>query len=244
MVDARDLADPLESPAQPPGRRPRIAYLSFSSAEFDARTFRMARSAMDAGFEVVVYARWHRQTAAVEERDGYRIVRVPFNWKLAVPGLRRRELRRARASMAAMAAEQALAASTGATTTGDDAPVDVPRPPLTTRLRNLPRRIVRRALRPIRRWHWVERLKDWPLRPMGWAIALEDVVEPADIWHGMWAGSLPALGRMRRRHGGRTIYDSRDVFMRSRTVRPPRSARSEILEWRRAALGARPSTWC
>ena len=32
----------------------------------------------------------------------------------------------------------------------------------------------------------------------------------------MWAGSLPALERMRRRHGGRTIYDSRDVYMSSR----------------------------
>ncbi len=51
---------------------------------------------------------------------------------------------------------------------------------------------------------------------MGWAIALDDVVEPADIWHGMWAGSLPALDRMRRRYGGRAVYDSRDVFMHSR----------------------------
>jgi glycogen synthase len=56
----------------------------------------------------------------------------------------------------------------------------------------------------------------FPLRPMGWAIALEDVVEPADIWHGMWAGSLPALHRLRARFGGHTIYDSRDVYMRSR----------------------------
>src|SRR5262249_47501474 len=50
------------------------------------------------------------------------------------------------------------------------------------------------------------------------------VTEPADIWHGLWAGSLPALQRSRRRHGGRTIYDSRDVYMRSREfdrLRPP-----------------------
>ena len=51
---------------------------------------------------------------------------------------------------------------------------------------------------------------------MGWAVALDAVAEPADIWHGMWAGSLPALGRLRRRHGGRTIYDSRDVYLHSR----------------------------
>jgi glycosyltransferase involved in cell wall biosynthesis len=36
------------------------------------------------------------------------------------------------------------------------------------------------------------------------------------MWHGMWAGSLPALVRLQRRHGGRTIYDSRDVYMLSR----------------------------
>ena len=51
---------------------------------------------------------------------------------------------------------------------------------------------------------------------MGWASALDEVAEPADLWHGMWAGSLPALDRLRARHGGRTIYDSRDIYMRSR----------------------------
>ncbi len=35
------------------------------------------------------------------------------------------------------------------------------------------------------------------------AAWFERQVEPHDIWHGMWAGSLPALSRVRRRHGGR-----------------------------------------
>jgi glycosyltransferase involved in cell wall biosynthesis len=56
----------------------------------------------------------------------------------------------------------------------------------------------------------------FPLRPLGWAEALDDVLEPADIWHGMWAGSLAVLARARARHGGRTIYDSRDVYLLSR----------------------------
>jgi glycosyltransferase involved in cell wall biosynthesis len=56
----------------------------------------------------------------------------------------------------------------------------------------------------------------FPVHPLGWAIPLEGYVEPSDIWHGMWAGSLPALVRLRRKHGGRTIYDSRDVYMRAR----------------------------
>ena len=86
------------------------------------------------------------------------------------------------------------------------------------RVRPLPIRIAgrikRRITRPFR--HWWRRMRTFPLYPMGWAAALEDTAEPADIWHGMWAGSLPALARLRRRHGGRTIYDSRDVYMQSR----------------------------
>ena len=66
---------------------------------------------------------------------------------------------------------------------------------------------------------------------MGWAWALERVAEPADIWHGMWAGSLPALERMRRRHGGRTIYDSRDVYMHSRDFARAGWPVRDILAW-------------
>lgn len=56
----------------------------------------------------------------------------------------------------------------------------------------------------------------FPLRPMAWAVALDDVAEPADIWHGMWATSLPALQRLRSHHGGKTVYDCRDILLRSR----------------------------
>ncbi len=80
----------------------------------------------------------------------------------------------------------------------------------------------------------------FPLRPMAWAVALEDAVEPADLWHGMWAGSLPALGRLRRKHGGRTIYDSRDIYLHSRAFdRMGRIRRGALLQierhWARAA---------
>ncbi len=76
------------------------------------------------------------------------------------------------------------------------------------------RRTTRRVARRLKRWRAIVLM--FPLRPLGWAVALESVVEPADIWHGMWAGSLPALKRLRRLHGGRSIYDSRDVYMHSR----------------------------
>ena len=80
-------------------------------------------------------------------------------------------------------------------------------------LQSIPHRI-RGRVRPFGQlWR---QLVMFPLGPRGWAFALESVVEPADIWHGMWAGSLPALSRLRKRYGGRTIYDSRDIFMESR----------------------------
>jgi glycosyltransferase involved in cell wall biosynthesis len=80
----------------------------------------------------------------------------------------------------------------------------------------------------------------YPIRPIAWARALERVAEPADVWHGMWAGSLPALDRLRGRHGGRTIYDSRDVYMESRNLatapRPIRAALSWLeRRWARRA---------
>ncbi len=203
--------------SQVPAARPRIAYLSFSTGEYDARTFRMAKSAVAAGWDVTVYARWHRGLAPVEERDGYRLVRAPRDWRYIVPGLRRLARRRYRAAMA-----RKPSSWNAATTAGSEAS-----------LRST-------LFSPLERWHWWPRIREFPLRPMGWAVALDDVVEPADVWHGMWAGSLPALARMRRRHGGRTIYDSRDVFMQSRQyARLGRPGRN-LLEWaeRRWARGA------
>ena len=47
---------------------PRIAYLSYSTGEFDGRTHRMARTALEAGYDVVVYARWQRDLPLEEER--------------------------------------------------------------------------------------------------------------------------------------------------------------------------------
>ncbi len=74
-------------------------------------------------------------------------------------------------------------------------------------------------------------MREFLLRPRGWAVALEDVAEPADIWHGMWVGSLPAVLAMRRRHGGRAIYDSRDVFMRSREYARLGQPGRAVLAW-------------
>lgn len=219
---------------------PRIAYLSYSTAEFDARTRRMARTALDAGFDVTVYARWKEGLPLEEQRSGYRLVRVPADSLLAIPGLRRRG-KRSLAALRRRLADDASGTtrSTGQAgswspgpatgqgptglgpTTDDDRPDPLRRVPSV--LRGTPAGRLLRASKPLlRRFYRFARrvvirpLLVFPIVPLAWAVALDDDVEPADIWHGMWAGSLPALDRLRRRQGGRTIYDSRDVYMRSR----------------------------
>lgn len=226
-------------------RGPRIAYLTYGSGQYDARTFRMARSAIAAGYDVTVYARWYQGLPLVDERDGYRVVRVPYDWQLAIPGLRggaRRRLADAMTLAAAPAAPEEDGEVEGWTgnddpgvgvdPTGDGSSV-ADTPVESGRVRPLPIRLAgrakRRITRPYRRW-W-RLLRTFPLYPMGWAAALETTAEPADIWHGMWAGSLPALARLRGRHGGRTIYDSRDVYMQSRDFARAGWPGKAILEW-------------
>ena len=210
---------------------PRIAYLTYSSAEFDGRTQRMARTAVAAGYDVVVYARWQKGLAFAEDGPGYRIVRIPAVPDLALPWRRARGRRRLAEIMAGAtttSAEGTPAGNPPATTT-QATPAAAPRPS-----RSLPAKVIGRIARAVRRLarrarqaigRAVKRLPDLPLRkpimlfpqrPIGWAIPLEQYAEPADIWHGMWSGSLPALVRLRAKHGGRAIYDSRDVYMRSR----------------------------
>lgn len=211
-------ADPAGAPAGPTTAGRRVAYLTFGTGLYDARTLRMARTARAAGYDVRIYARWYPGLPPTEERDGFTIVRVPSNWKLAVPFLRRRTRARLAARLRAAARNEGAGARTGAGTGDEDgggAPAAAT--PDTTE-RSLPVRAIRgvgrRILRPWR--DWKQLIFQFPLRGLGWAAALEEQAEPADIWHGMWAGSLPALVRLRDRDRATAIYDSRDIYMESR----------------------------
>jgi glycosyltransferase involved in cell wall biosynthesis len=205
----------------------------------------MARSAVAAGNEVTVYARWEPGLRPVEDADGYRVVRVPADWRYLIPGLRGLALRRAERAMAAarrlpppVPRQPDPTNPPDPTGRKDDAtgpdpasgsiasrPATTPAVGLTVQGRGRRRRnplgsmrhvaaLVQRPVAGLLLWQRL--VKMFPLRPLGWVVALDRVIEPADVWHGMWAGSLPALAGMRRRHGGRTIYDSRDVYMLSR----------------------------
>ncbi|HXI80297.1 MAG TPA: hypothetical protein VNM34_05700, partial [Verrucomicrobiae bacterium] len=169
-----------------PGRPPRrIAYVSFSTGQFDSRTERMARSVIAAGDSVVAYARWEPGLSLVEEREGYRLVRVPVDTFMAIPGMgasgrRRLERRQARA----------LAAATGgaAPTTPTASPAADPRAvgplaaaPATGGLTGRVRRAASGTplFRPLRAVRDLARLpRRWLLFPASlraFAVALDDV---------------------------------------------------------------------
>ncbi|MEO5965456.1 MAG: glycosyltransferase [Candidatus Limnocylindrales bacterium] len=225
-------------------RRPRIAFLSYSSAAFDARTARMARSAVQAGFDVVVYARLQDGLPPVEQREGYRVLRAPWRWWLAFPGLR--SLSRGRSKRRAAGRGTGTSGSTGSAGRGqggaqpgsglpgatplDASVVRAANPDLRSRISKTVRSRFLQLAGPF--GFTLRTILMFPIKPMGWSHGLEGVVEPADIWHGMWAGSLPSLLRYQRRLGGRTIYDSRDVYMESRSFarssRPMRALLARI----------------
>ena len=242
-------------------RRLRIGILSFSSAQFDSRSLRIARSAVACGHEVTIYARWEPGLAREETADGYRIVRRPSPLGLLLPWRRARRIEgrdgfgapprkratRERTAQAPAAATAGAATTAGAhVATGAETAVSAatavsahaaPQGATSARVTRggagtLAIRALGAPLRPVRRVRsrvtrrLLSRVKPFPLMPMAWAIALDDVLEPADIWHGMWATSLPALARAHSRHGGRTIYDCRDILLRSgHYERMPRTGR-------------------
>ena len=128
-----------------PGARPRIAYLSYSTGEFDARTFRMAE------FRHRLQLGGHRLRALASgpcrDRAAGRVSAgpAPSEWRYLVPGLCR------------------IAAD------------DIGRP--SQRMASGPRRLhqsertraarSRFRFRPLERWHWWQRIREFPLQPMG-----------------------------------------------------------------------------
>ncbi len=212
----------------------RVAFVSYSTGEFDSRTERMAGSVVETDADVVAYARWAPGLPLVEERAGYRMVRVPVDTLMAVPGLgwlaRRRLSRAMVASTTGAVPSGARAASSGARAGTKPRAADpravgalaatAPDRGLTGRIRRLvsgtplfrPLRAVRDLTRLPRRWLL------FPASLRAFAVALDGIAAPADLWHGMSIQALPAVVRRKQRSGGVAVYDSRDIYMHAREL--------------------------
>jgi glycosyltransferase involved in cell wall biosynthesis len=227
-------------------RRRRIAFVSFSTGAYDSRTERMARSVLDAGHDVVAYARWEPGLPLIEQRDGYRLVRVPVDTRMAIPGLAGRARRRLAAQVAASEAAAGAAPATPVAGAAGAAPATRAADPravgplaATPPARGLTGRVRRAAqgtwlFEPLRRVRDLARLpRRWFLFPASlraFAIALDQVAEPADLWHGMSIQGLPAVVRRKRRTGGAAVYDSRDIYMHARELARVGGLRRRLFE--------------
>lgn len=191
----------------------RVGILSPGTSEFDSRAHRIARSLVARGDTVTIYSRQRPGLPTEESVDGYRVVRMPLS-----------------------------AGDVAALRTAMQGAPKSARPGRPGSLLGRVRRLVRRGVGAARtlwlRWSdrvpIIHRFRIFPLRARDWAGWFERGVEPQDVWHGMWAPSLPALERVRARHGGRTLYDPRDVYLRSRIFgRMPRWQRSLLTRFER-----------
>jgi glycosyltransferase involved in cell wall biosynthesis len=84
----------------------------------------------------------------------------------------------------------------------------------------------RKAPDPARRddaWDWLVR---WRYSIIGWGHLAAEAAPPADVYHGHDLNALPAAFEARRRHGGRLVYDSHELFLEAgATARQPAWAR-------------------
>jgi glycosyltransferase involved in cell wall biosynthesis len=216
---------------RPPAR---IAILSQGTSEYDSRAQRIARTCAAAGDTVTIYSRYLADLPSEQWQDGYRIVRLPLS-----------DANVRQAAAAAGAGTQRGAGGAKAAMKSQAAPVPGP-VTLTGRARRVAEATFRRVRRTTRRLRRnlsdrasvtldaipvTNRFRQFPIRAIHRAGWYERQVEPHDIWHGMWAGSLPALEAVRKRHGGHTLYDARDVFLRSRMFGSMPRWQRWILTW-------------
>ena len=190
----------------------RVVLLLNNGYTADSRSWKLATSLSAAGCTVTVVARAADGLPAREDRDGYRIVRVAqpqtLRW-LPAP---------------------ALPKATVATDDGQqDADADAPAPPRpSSGVRGRLRDTVGRAAQAGR----------YLLRTRAWAGAISDVLGdvPVDIWQSEGLVTLPVALRLRRKRGGRVVYDSRDIHLQS--------ARFALLPGRwRDLLARRERSW-
>jgi glycosyltransferase involved in cell wall biosynthesis len=192
--------------AEPAGGGPvaqRLVLVLPTTAEFDSRTFRIASSMVARGHEVTVLARW-KAGLPREERHaaGYRIIRVPVSAAAGVPLLGRfRRPPRERASAP-------LTESSGRRDQeGSAAARHATRSPASpggrSGISSLPRRLAGSIIRRF----------SIPLTIRAQRLATIPVAPAADLYHGMAYMGVSIALDLAARHGGRAVYDARDIYV-------------------------------
>lgn len=179
----------------------------------DSRSWKLATSLAAAGCDVTVVARAADGLPAREERDGYRVIRVvqprPLGW-LPAPPLPR-------------------------STAGGGSPGEPGTAPARGGLAGVGARIRDTVGRAAQAGRYLLLARAWA-RDISTALASTLPLGEVDIWQSEGLITLPVALRLRARHGGAVVYDSRDIHLQS--------ARFALLPgpWRRL-LARRERAW-
>jgi glycogen synthase len=169
----------------------RVALLLNNAFTADSRSWKLARSLAAAGCEVTVVARRADGRPDRETREGFSVIRVdqprPLRW-LPAP-----RLPEAAASPATTATPGAAAVPTGRAGSAAG------------RARGLVLDVIGRTVQALR----------YLLLARRWATAIAAAVPGADIWQSEGLITLPVALELRKRLGGRVVYDARDLHVES-----------------------------
>ncbi len=191
-----------------------------TTAEFDSRTYRIASALVARGHVVTVLARWAPGLPVRQQHaTGYWTVRVPVS---AVDGLPFAGLRRLVALLRRAATgrqpHQGVAGVSARQRSGGTA-VDAP-----LAGRSGPRAFSSRVPRTV---SGLVRLAAIALTVRSQARGSRALAPAADLYHGMAYMGIPIALDLRRRHGGRVVYDARDIYTEAANLaRLPRPARA------------------
>lgn len=169
-----------------------------STAEFDSRSYRIARTLHERGHDVTVVARWKQGLPKREIHEvGYPIIRVDAT---AVDGVPKPLLSVLRAIQRLLRALGLAGRATTAATDGEAA--------AGASHETAPRRrgIVQGFREYVRRARIFFVIRSHERRA-------SEVAPNADVYHGMAYMGIPVALRLARRDTGKVVYDARDIYM-------------------------------
>ncbi|HEY6057479.1 MAG TPA: glycosyltransferase [Candidatus Limnocylindrales bacterium] len=196
----------------------RVVMFVYNDCKRDQRVLREAGTLASAGYDVTIMARPSDPGATEgdrERRDGFEIVRVPipsawrrrwlwFRYPWRVRGWVKLRASRtfSRLPISFLRALEAVLVGLALL------PWAIVRAPFYL----LGRALVRSSPPGSSTLDWLVR---WRFGILGWARAAAGVAPAADVWHGHDLTGLPGAVEGQRRHGGRLVYDSHELFIES-----------------------------